>query len=126
AALQIRDVLRERILEDVDRRRAAGKGPDALLWVLEGLAADWSELHDILTRASAREREASRGAPVEDERPGWASPIAERLTESLAVLGALARSLERPGLQQVRELGSSVTVARGKLFEVREMLLTAR
>jgi len=123
AAFEIRDVLRERIFEDIDRRRAAGKAPDELLWLLEGFAAEWRGLRDILARAALREGEAGRGGPVEEEIPPWVSPIAERLAQSLEVLSVLARSLERPGLEEARQLGPSVAVARGKLEEARQMLL---
>jgi hypothetical protein len=123
AAVRIQAVLADRITEDIVRRRAAGEAPDTSLWVPERLAADWRDLHDILARTTPRGSESGEGGPLEAVPSGWVSTIAERLAGSLEVLDVLARSLEKPGLEEVHLLHSSIAAGRDKLREAREMLL---
>jgi hypothetical protein len=123
AAVSVRHDLRHRIIEDSLRRRAAGEPPDEPLWPPRRLAADWNDLHEIVTRANARPSESGEGGPLEAEPPEWVRPIAERLSRTLEVLDGLVRSLEKPGLEEVRRLRPSVDAAGEKLREAREMLL---
>jgi ClpX C4-type zinc finger len=125
AAVRIRDALDDRVIEDILRRRAAGEPLDEAAWAPSRLVADWWELHEILASATPDKSESGEDGPLEAELPAWVSPIAERLAGTLEVLGVLARSLEKPGLEEVRLLGPSVEVAGEKLREAREMLLAA-
>ena len=122
-AVRIQHALYDRYLAARAGGPAAGEPPDEILSVPWDLAADWRGLGAILARTPPGESESGEEGPLQAEIPGWVNPIAERLTATLEVLGALARSLEKPGLEELRQLRLSVDVAGGKLREAREMLL---
>jgi hypothetical protein len=124
AAERIQNALKDRIIEETARRRAAGEPPDRRLWVPLALAFNWRDFHALLARATPEKSESGKGGPLEGELPGWVSPIAERLAGILEVLeDVLARSLEESGLEKLRQLGPSVDITVKKLLEAREMLL---
>jgi len=123
AAIRIRNVLDERIIEEILRRGAASEAPDRRLWVASRLAADWADLQDILTRASAQPGESGEEGRLRAQPPEWLNPIAERLAGTVEVLDVLARTVEKPGFEEMRHLGPSIDIAVEKLREAREMLL---
>jgi len=123
AARRIRDVLQDRIAEEIARQRVAGEAPDSPLWLPLWLAADWTGVHALLARAAPEKSESGEVGPLEAGVREWVSPIAERLAGTLEVLGVVARGLEKPGLEEVRQLLPSVKVASERLRESRELLL---